>query len=317
MRFKNLNIFLRKLLIINFGILKRIFLFGSLSYFCYFFLKNINEISFSIDFNKYGINIFLSFIFCLLSIYLNALAWKNIIFWFDKNNKNDNVISFYILTNILKYVPGGIWHFIERFNFLRKSRNSHVAFYATLIEPYFMLCAAFMLVTIGIVNSPVYLIFLIPLVFLNRKLIYFVLRRLELLKSKSIKILNISNSKYAFDKDIKLKTNFPLKAILIEICFVVSKFVAFFICFKVNNFDNTLEPLALLIAFCLSWSVGLIVPGAPGGLGVFEACLLFLLGQNLPQNLIIVSLIYFRLISTSADLLLSVPFLLKRIVKRF
>jgi len=66
----------------------------------------------------------------------------------------------------------------------------------------------------------------------------------------------------------------------------------------------------------LSWSIGLIVPAAPSGVGVFEACLLFFVGGNIPQSSILVSLIYFRVISTSADLLLSIPFLIRKLFKR-
>jgi len=71
-----------------------------------------------------------------------------------------------------------------------------------------------------------------------------------------------------------------------------------------------------LVIFSLSWSLGLVVPTAPGGVGVFEACLLFLVGRNIPQNAILVSLIYFRVISTSADLLLSFPFLIRKLFKK-
>jgi hypothetical protein len=66
----------------------------------------------------------------------------------------------------------------------------------------------------------------------------------------------------------------------------------------------------------LSWSIGLIVPTAPSGIGVFESCILFFAGRNIPQNIIIVSLIYFRIISTSADLLLSIPFLIRKLGKK-
>jgi hypothetical protein len=66
----------------------------------------------------------------------------------------------------------------------------------------------------------------------------------------------------------------------------------------------------------LSWSLGLVVPTAPGGVGIFEACLLFFIGRNIPQNILLVNLIYFRVISTSADLLLSLPFLIRKMFKR-
>ena len=317
MRFNIKNkIYWKTLKNINFGIFKQLFFFFSLFYFFVYFFLNLDELSFNIDLGKNVIYIFISFLFCGASIFLNALAWKNIIIWFGKNNIKNNLISFYVVTNILKYVPGGIWHFVERFTFLKDISNPSLAFYSTLIEPYFMLCASFLLASIGIIYSKLYIFLLIPLIFLNRKLIYFILIKLEALKSKTISGLNISHSKYHFEKRIKLNSFFPTKAFLIEIGFILSKFIGFISCFKTANLDNQPDSLYVFIIFCLSWSIGLIVPTAPGGIGVFEACFLFLIGKNVPENIILVSLIYFRLISTSADLLFSFPFLIKKFVKR-
>ena len=58
------------------------------------------------------------------------------------------------------------------------------------------------------------------------------------------------------------------------------------------------------------------MPTAPGGVGVFEACILFLAGRNIQLNTILVSLIYFRVISTSADLIISFPFLVRKLFER-
>jgi len=301
---------------INFSILKKIFFLLSLSYFSIYFLKNFGQISFSINFEKNWYNLFLSFLFCILSIFFNALAWRNIVLWFGEFNNKNNLVSFYVLTNILKYVPGGIWHFVERFNFIKDFSNSHLAFYSTLIEPYFMLCASFLLASIGIIYSPIYLLLVIPLIFLNRKLIYFVLRKLESLKGKANRKLKLSNSDYQLEQRINLTSFFPLKAFLFEIGFVLLKFVGFFICINIVGSVHNTEILFLFVVFCLSWSIGLIVPTAPSGVGVFEACFLFFVGKNIPQNLIFVSLIYFRLISTSADLFLSFPFLFRKFFRR-
>ena len=310
------NILIKFLKNKNLGILKKLFFLSSLSYFCFYFLKNFNQISFNIDFDRNGNYILLSFLFCILSIFFNALAWKNIVIWFGKTKIKNNLISFYILTNVLKYVPGGIWHFLERYNFLKNVSNPQMAFYATLIEPYFMLCASFFLASVGIIFSPFYFLFLIPLIFLNRKLIYFILRGLETLKSKAILALKITNSKYEFEERIKIISYFPTRAFLIEILFLLTKFIGFIICFNVVNLENQTNIIYLLVIFCLSWAIGLIVPTAPCGVGVFEACFLFFGGKTIPQNIILVSLIYFRIISTSSELLLSLPFLLRKAVKK-
>ena len=307
-----LNIF-RK---VNFGFLKSIFFVSSLLYFFVYFFYNIDQISFDINLEKNGKDLFLSFLFCVFSIFLNAYAWKYIVKWFGKDFKRNNLVSFYVLTNILKYVPGGFWHFVERFNFVKKISNPHIALYSTLIEPYFMLSGSFLLASIGVVFSPLYFLLILPLIFLNRKLIYLVLKRLGDLKGKVVDVLRLANSKDYFEKRINILSFFPTTAFLLEIGFVFSKFIGFYICLNSFYTDNTLNFIFLLVIFSLSWSLGLIVPAAPGGVGVFEACLLFFVGKNIPQNTIIISLIYFRVVSTSADLFLGFPFLIRKLLKK-
>ena len=310
------NSFLKLLKNINVPIFKKLFFLLSLSYFCFYFFKNFDQISFNIDFSKNGTFIYLAFLFCIFSIFFNALAWENIVNWFGKTKTEKNLVYFFVLTNVLKYVPGGIWHFFERYNFLKDISNPQQAFYSVLIEPYFMLCASFVLASVGIIFSPFYFLLLIPLFFLNRKLIYGILKRLETFKSKTTISLKIKHENYKFDERIKIISFFPWSAFLIEILFVLSKFIGFIICFHLVNFGDQHNIFYLLVIFCLSWSIGLVVPAAPGGIGVFEACFLFFVGKNIPQNITLSSLIYFRLISTFADLLLGLPFLLRKLLKR-
>jgi len=301
---------------INFVNLKIIFFISSLSYFCIYFFENIDQISFDINLERDGINLFLSFLFCVLSIYLNAYAWKYIVKWLGKEFKSNNLVSFYVLTNILKYVPGGLWHFIERFNFIKKISNPQIALYSTLIEPYFMLTGSFLLASMGLIFSPFYFFLIIPLIFLNRKFIFLIFEILRSLKGKVIEVLRLPNSKDQFEERINIISFFPAKALFLEIGFVLSKFIGFYICLNTFYASNTLNIIFLLVIFSLSWSLGLVVPAAPGGVGVFEACLLLFVGKSIPQNIIIISLVYFRVISTSADLFLSLPFLIRKLYKR-
>jgi len=306
-------IFLKK---INFGGLKSIFFISSLLYFCIYFFNNIELISFDINLERNGINLSLSFLFCVLSIYLNAFAWKYIVKWFGKESKSNNLVSLYVLTNILKYVPGGIWHFVERYNFIKNIRNHQIALYSTLIEPYFMLSGSFLLASIGLIFSPFYIFLIVPMVFLNRKFIFLILKRLGALKGKVFEVLKLKNSKDQFEERINIISFFPTRALFLEIGFVLSKFIGFYICLNTFYSSNSLNIIYLLVIFSLSWSLGLVVPAAPGGVGVFEACLLFFVGKSIPQNIILITLIYFRVISTSADLLLSFPFLIRKLSKR-
>jgi len=235
--------FLKK---INFGGLKSIFFLSSLIYFCIYFFYNIDQISFDINLERNGINLSLSFLFCVLSIYLNAYAWKYIVKWLGKEFKSNNLVSFYVLTNVLKYVPGGIWHFVERFNFIKKISNPQIALYSTLIEPYFMLSGSFLLASLGVIFSPLYFFLILPLVFLNRKLIYLVLKRLGSLKGKVFEVLRLANSKDQFGR-INIISFFPLRALFLEIGFVLSKFIGFYMCLNTFYATNNLNIIYLLM----------------------------------------------------------------------
>ena len=179
-----------------------------------------------------------------------------------------------------------------------------------------MLSGSFLLASLGLIFSPIYFFLIFPLIFLNRKLIFFVLNKIGSLKGKVFEVLRLPNFKDQFEDRINIISFFPSRALVLEIGFVLSKFIGFYICLNTFYTSNTLNIIFLLVIFSLSWSLGLVVPTAPGGVGVFEACFLFFVGKSIPQNIILICLIYFRVISTSADLLLSLPFLIGKLSKR-
>lgn len=62
--------------------------------------------------------------------------------------------------------------------------------------------------------------------------------------------------------------------------------------------------LPLTAAFALSWVIGFVVPGAPGGLGVREAALVLLLEGVLPRETVLAIALMSRLSMTLADALI-------------
>ena len=316
-----MNIKLEKILhknyfpIINFKTFKNIFFSISIFYFTYYLIFNKADISFEIEEKIYYIYLFLSFLFCILSIFFNGLAWKNIINWLGNKSKIKNLISFYILTNSLKYVPGGVWHFVERFAFLKESLNKKLAFYVNLLEPYFMLSASLLLTSLGVIFNPLFILFILPSIFLHRNLIHLIIIKLHSLKNKSMRIFEMNYTKNQLDERLRIKSSFPFKVLIIEIIFILFKFFGFILCYMIFNSLNNIDYIFIFTIFCLSWSLGLIIPAAPGGIGVFEGCFLFLIGNDYSQSNIIASLIIFRLISSSADLIFSTPFFIKKVFK--
>ncbi len=64
----------------------------------------------------------------------------------------------------------------------------------------------------------------------------------------------------------------------------------------------TIEVLPVLLGgFSMSWLLGLVVPGAPGGVGVFEATAVGLLQTHFPTGVLLGAIAFYRLISILAE----------------
>jgi uncharacterized membrane protein YbhN (UPF0104 family) len=67
---------------------------------------------------------------------------------------------------------------------------------------------------------------------------------------------------------------------------------------------HAIEPgqIPLLISvFSLAWLLGLVIPGAPGGIGVFEATAIALLDQTISPAVLLSVVALYRLISILAE----------------
>ena len=59
--------------------------------------------------------------------------------------------------------------------------------------------------------------------------------------------------------------------------------------------------LLIFSVFSLAWLLGLVVPGAPGGVGVFEATALALLEPKFSPGIVLSAVAFYRLISVLAE----------------
>ncbi len=251
----------------------------------------------------------LGFFISLLSLLVNALAWKELLIWLGFKEQNLRVVNLFLRTNLLKYLPGGIWHFLERFRTLTSSISPIQAFSSVLLEPFLMLSAALFLVAICDLKSIFHLLFLLPSILLARRWKGVLIMQLGAEKIMQFKRfgIDIVFSRNSISSNIPL-TPYPLRAFLIEISFIFLRFYAFWLClnaFSINNFLGFFEWISL---FSLAWSIGLVVPSAPGGIGVFESIILLFIPNSLPKEYILLALLSYRLIISLADLV--IPFLI-------
>jgi uncharacterized membrane protein YbhN (UPF0104 family) len=212
-------------------------------------------------------------------------------------------IPVYLKTNIAKYIPGNVWHFYGRIVAAKqKGISLEIATVAVLLEPLLMAASALIVAVIGIpfivlhnLSFLAWQIFglVVVLSAIHPRILNPVIQKLSKLKQKSGTV-NVEA------KALQI-VSYPLIPLLGEICFVGLRGTGFLLTLgALSAIEPSKIPL-LFTAFSLAWLLGLIIPGAPGGLGVFEATVLTILGSSFSPALMLATVALYRLISILAE----------------
>ncbi|MBD2205463.1 flippase-like domain-containing protein [Calothrix sp. FACHB-1219] len=219
--------------------------------------------------------------------------------------KSVEFIQVYLKTNIAKYLPGNVWHHYGRIVAAKNATGSlGVATLSVVMEPLLMATAALIFIVIfgtqltsadgivwrilqflclGAILAALHPVFFNPVI--------------QLLKKLTAKKL---------DKDSKESVNlnierYPLRPLLGELGFLGLRGTGFILTvFALGPVQADDIPL-LLGAFSFAWLLGFVLPGAPGGLGVFEATAIALLQNHFPPAWVISAIALYRLISIIAE----------------
>ncbi len=246
-------------------------------------------------------------IFSWLSLIINALAWKALFKWLGIHIRAINAVELFLSTNIFKYLPGGIWHFITRYKILKNYLKANESFLVVFLEPFLMLSAA--LFWIPFTGAGVFLSFLCLLPAFLFSVIFkdFLIKQIYRLKAKK---LSKSEFELLIDENLtmyNLNTSFyPFNAFFIEMLFIIFKFIGFLCVLKAFSIAFEIDFVKYFAAFIFAWSVGLVIPSAPGGLGIFEATFLAFFPDDLVKVQFIPVLIIYRIILSIVDILASI-----------
>ena len=255
--------------------------------------------------------------FSFLSIIINAYAWKLLINNIGCNVNNLNIIKIFLTTNIYKYLPGGVWHFVSRFNSLRLELSIEKSVESILLEPLLMLVAGLIFIPFGRFNIVILILCWSSTLFFLPAFRQFLIKKLRAMKANLF--VNIDHSKDRKlsnnNQNISIKMLYPYKPLFVEIIFILARFLGFLCCISAFSNGSLISQGKLISTFSLAWIIGLIVPAAPGGLGVFESVILFSLGSYLPEAPLLASLLCYRLVSTISDILAALIYPFKKIFK--
>ncbi len=250
-----------------------------------------------IDFSDFLLLIF-ALLMTIIAHVWSAFVWTWIIKSFQVKINNIDAISIYLQTNLAKYLPGNVWHFYGRIMAIKEAGGSlEIASFTVMLEPILMAIAAFIIALIGgIIKTNNYYFILqitgliLVLIIIHPRIINKIINFLTRLKTKEQPIKNVGI------------TTYPWLSLMGEIIFLICRGSGFILTLLAIIPLNLEQILPLFSAFSFAWLLGLIVPGAPGGLGVFEVTIMTVLQDNLSGK-IVVAIALFRVISISAELI--------------
>ena len=214
------------------------------------------------------------------------------------------MVQAYLKTTIAKYLPGNVWHYYGRVTAATKAGATlETATVSVLLEPLLMAAAALLVALLS--SQPIvaryglgatalqWLSLILVLASVHPRCINLLVRYVGTLRQKA--------TRTTVDSSPLRLEHYPLLPLVGEVGFLLLRSMGFLFTFlAVSPIVPGQLPL-LLSTFSLSWLLGLVVPGAPGGIGVFEATAIALLGQTVSPGLVFSVVALYRLISILAE----------------
>ena len=245
----------------------------------------------------------ISLIITLLAHIWSGWVWTWILAIFQQSLGLAKGIRVYLITNIAKYLPGNVWHFYGRINAVsQRSGSLSAATFSVLLEPLLMAASALLIAilstSLGFVKTNLnFTIYLGQLLVLIAVLVGIHPRILNPLLER----LSRSKKKLALGQKTEL-TTYPFSPFLGEIGFVLFRGLGFIFAFMVLQSISLSQIPSVISAFSIAWLLGLIVPGAPGGIGVFEATAIALLDESqFPPATVLIVVALYRVVSILAE----------------
>lgn len=239
----------------------------------------------------------------LLSLVVNGVAWGVVLRQLGLQPRWQALITAYLTTNLNKHLPGGVWHLASRVQLLRgadapllQAASGSQALLAVVLDPLLAAIAALALVVLGGWQGGLGLICLAPLLLLQPRWLRPLLLGLERRKAAELGLASE-------DVEPPALAAAPWPSLLALLAFVLVRFAGFACCLLAFDLQRNLDWGGWLAGFAIAWVTGLLVPGAPGGLGVFEAVLLLRLGFAMPAGPLLALAISYRVMVSLADLL--------------
>jgi len=224
----------------------------------------------------------LSLVYCLINILL-ALAWQNILKYFNSDTTKLWAIKIYGLTQIAKYVPGNIMHLASRQAMGLSAGIGGWQLAKTSVWEHLILSVAGISYSIWII--PLFL----PIVTTPITIVCF---------TAVVIIMMLVLNRYM---SIEITRAFTLHTLFLTVSGMI--FVSMLALLIKNEPITASQIFFFFGSFIIAWLAGLLTPGAPAGVGVREFILLLLLKGQIQETDLLLAVLLSRVITVTGDLL--------------
>jgi hypothetical protein len=257
-----------------------------------------------------AIILYAAFVLVLANLF-NTLLQMHV----DNSLSSNTVISIYCKSNLFKYLPGNIFHYIGRNQIAVKGGIPHgKVILATILETLLLALAAS----------------IVSIIFAGRYAIRWIIED----SGKEIIIISIFLTAailgiilYKFNPGVRKWVESYVDKIKKIKFSKIAKFIAFYVGTFISNgiiftfilsslgeglSEDFILPVVGIYAF--SWIIGFITPGAPAGLGIREVMVCALLSGTVKDDTVLTTVVLYRFITILGDI---IAFLMVSIVKGF
>jgi uncharacterized membrane protein YbhN (UPF0104 family) len=232
---------------------------------------------------------------------LRAAAWVMIIKGITSAKiPRRTIISVYLKTEIIKYIPSNIMHFAGRHIAIRDFGVTHkAALFSNVLDMGFILAAA------AFVSAPSIIVFgtsmpdLMPKIIGNHMFIIVIAASVSIFAAVIFLII----AKRSIIRKLLSKRFIGMsgKVVLTDMIVVLLNGTLFCLLLKGLGITGGLSFPVCASLYALCWLAGFVVPGSPGGLGVREALIVIVFGRFYGEPSAALAAILMRIVSISGD----------------
>ena len=249
---------------------------------------------------KLLIVVFISSIIYGLSEFVLSFAWRRLLIWCGHQNISSKIChAIYGKSQIAKYVPGNVFHVVSRHILGKQAGIKH-----------FVLAGATVYEILGLISMSVIIGFSGMGIFGLGNIYFSIFQMTQILL---IIILLSGLVPVVVPYLLRLKgISLPYKKLLDSFRCISLVYLSYFIFFFIAGLllvsivsiflnINLIICAKIIAIFSIAWLAGFIIPGAPGGIGVREAVIIFFISPIIGEPQSIAVSIALRIVTLLGD----------------